>query len=107
MVPGSWLVELPCALYLEHEVPAVHVLHDEEQPVPGLEGGVQRREEGVSCCQRQHAALGEGALDVVVLDDGVLLQHLHRIHLTDHTVLLSSAAYRNTNRTIKLFLIKT
>jgi hypothetical protein len=86
--PGAGLVELARALDLEHEVPAVDVLHDEEEAVARLEGGVQRREEGVPRRQRQHAPLRQRALHVVVLDDRVLLQHLHRVHLHRDTISL-------------------
>ena len=73
---GAALVEFARALYLEHEVAAVHELHDEVEAVAGLEGGVERGQVGVVGAEGEDAPLRQRALHVVVLDDHVLLQHL-------------------------------
>lgn len=47
----------------------------------GLKAGVQCSEEGMVSRQDEHSLLRHRAVDVVILEDGVLLQHLHRVHL--------------------------
>ena len=44
---GAVLVEFARALYLEHEVAAVHVLHDEEEPIATLKARVECRQVGM------------------------------------------------------------
>ena len=78
---GDGLLELAALLDLEHEIAAVDVLHDEVEPVHGLEARVQLDEERWLHGQREHVLLDERALDVVVLDDDVLLQDLDGVQL--------------------------
>ena len=55
-------------------------------PVFGLEARVQTGEEGMVGRQSENPLLGHGTLHVVVLDDHILLQHLHRDHIVIRTV---------------------
>ena len=64
---------------MEHEIPAIDVLHDEEEMVPGQEWRL--------LLHGQHLALVEGALNVVLLDDQVLLQALDGEHIAGGLVL--------------------
>ena len=51
------------------------------KPVFGLEARVQTGEEGMVGRQSENPLLGHRALHVVVLDDHILLQHLHTTHI--------------------------
>lgn len=64
---------------MEHEVAAVQVLHHEEQMRLRLESAEEVAEVGVTRRQGENFALDQGALDVVVLEDHVLLQAFHRV----------------------------
>lgn len=67
-------------LYVEHQVAAVEVLHDEEEVRVGLEGAEQVAEVRMPRRQRQHLPLDQRALHVVVLEDHVLLQALDGVY---------------------------
>ena len=67
---------------MEHEVPAIDVLHDEEEMVPGLEAGVESGQEGRFLLHGQNLALVEGTLHIILLDDQILLQALDGVHFT-------------------------
>ncbi len=67
---------------MEHEVPAIDVLHDKEEVVPRLETGVEAGEERRLLLQGKHFALVQSALHVILLDDEVLLQALDGVYFT-------------------------
>jgi hypothetical protein len=76
--PGSWLVKLPSSLYLEHEVPPIDVLHDEEEPVLGLETRVEGCEEGMGGGEGKDPLLRHRTVHVVILNYHIFLQYLSK-----------------------------
>eukprot|EP00042_Codosiga_hollandica_P054914 m.755144 g.755144 ORF g.755144 m.755144 type:complete len:424 (+) comp59009_c0_seq1:1115-2386(+) len=75
------LIELAGTLDLEHQITAVHVLHHKVETVGCLEARVQLRQEGMLAGQLENALFRHCALDIVILDDHVLLQHLDGVNL--------------------------
>lgn len=76
---GALFRESAALLYVEHEVAAVQVLHHEEQMRLSLEGAEQVAEVRMTRGQGEDFALDQGALDVVVLENHVLLQAFHGV----------------------------
>jgi hypothetical protein len=70
------LVELARSLDLEHQITAVHVLHDEEQSINGLEARVQLCQEWMLAGKSEHTLLCHGAFHIIILNDDVLLKDL-------------------------------
>lgn len=71
------------ALDVQHQITARDVLHDEVDPSLGLKAGMQVGEERVALLVRneEDPLLGACALDFVVLDDELLLEHLDGVKL--------------------------
>ena len=64
-------------------------------PVFGLEARVQTGEEGMVGRQSENPLLGHRALHVVVLDDHILLQHLHTPHIDQDSCEYRGQAHRD------------
>mmetsp|Transcript_43174 Transcript_43174/g.109040 ORF Transcript_43174/g.109040 Transcript_43174/m.109040 type:complete len:322 (+) Transcript_43174:145-1110(+) len=74
------LAELLVLLEMVEQLAAVHKVHDEEELVGCLEGVVEVHQEGVHQLL-QDVALRLGVLQLVALDDGLLVEHLHGVDL--------------------------
>lgn len=59
---------------------SIDVLHDEKQSLFGLEATVKCCEKRMLGCQNQDALLRHRAINVVVLDNHVFLQHFDRVN---------------------------
>jgi len=75
------LWEPPQLQNVEHEVASVHILHDKEQVLPGMEARVEAGEKWRLLLHGQHPPLVEGTLHVILLHYQVLLQTLDGIHI--------------------------
>jgi hypothetical protein len=74
--------ELP-ALDVQHEIATADVLHDEVYPRLRLEAGVEIEQEGVAFLVRdeEYPLLRPDALNLVIFDDKLLLEHLDSVQL--------------------------
>ena len=73
--------ESPQLQNVEHEVTSIHILHDKEQVLLGVETGVETSEEWRLLLHGQHSTLIQCALHIILLDDEVFLKTLYSIHL--------------------------
>ena len=67
------------ALHVVHQVTAAQVLDHEEETRVGLEAGVQAHQERMIGGLLEHVLLGLHPVDVLVVVDDRLLDHLHRV----------------------------
>ena len=65
---------------MEHEISTIHILHDEEQVLLGVEAGVEASEEWRLLLHGQHPAFIQRALHVILLDNQILLQALNGVY---------------------------
>ena len=65
-------------LNVEHQIAAGDELHHKVEAVAALERGVEARQVGAAIGEREDAPLRHGAVHVVFLDHGLLLDHLRR-----------------------------
>mmetsp|Transcript_10406 Transcript_10406/g.29483 ORF Transcript_10406/g.29483 Transcript_10406/m.29483 type:complete len:282 (-) Transcript_10406:508-1353(-) len=78
--PRNVLREEPLVVQLEEEMPPVDELHHHVQLAARLKRVVERHDERVVHA-RQYLPLHPHVIDVVLLQDLALLQHLHRVNL--------------------------
>lgn len=67
-------------LYVEHQVTAVEIFHDEEEMGIGLKSTKKMTEIRMPRCESQNFSLDQSALDVIVLENDVFFQTLDRVH---------------------------
>ena len=73
------MISPPLALHVEHEVAAADELDDEEESAGSLEAGVETHEEGVVGGRLEDVLLRLHPVDVLVVGDKLLLDHLHGV----------------------------